>query len=51
VFYLFSVLILYPREIHKNEEIKFLVAEDIWYIEKVGKEQYDKVQKKTEQIK
>ena len=47
MFYFFLILILYPREIRKNEEIKFLIAEDICYIEKVGKEQYDKVQKES----
>jgi len=33
---------------NKNEEIKFLIAEDIWYVEKVENEQYDKVQKNKE---
>jgi len=31
---------------HKNEEIKFLIAEDVWYVKKKGKNDMIKYKKK-----
>jgi len=44
IFFSFNLDFICKR--HKNEEIKFLIEEDIWYVEKKGKNGYDKIQKK-----
>ncbi len=50
IYYFFVILFRFNLDFickrHKNAEIKFLVAEDTWYVEKKGKNSMIKYKKK-----